>query len=251
MGAATVGVALRRKGSGVGGRSQMAQLLGGFGGYLDGPPSEFSYIRVRMKKTAFAERQYETTFLGELGRAGAGTFQPTQRLERFLGIDAATDAQNAHRIWRILNVNVPQRMPLSPAAWPRLARRFHGDISARVVSLFFQFKVARFQDGTRAKYRSVFGAPYFEVSITKHQQKSLEKLQQRVRARAIVRYASPAFWSQADFERHAASRAVLTRSAFLQPSQVGTHRKWMYSGPSGKVILNPDPEETDSGSGSF
>jgi hypothetical protein len=199
-----------------------------------------------MKKTAFAERQYETTFLGELGRTGAGAFQPTQRLERFLGIDAATDAQNAHRIWRILNVNVPQRMPLSAAAWPRLPWRFHENISRRVVSLFFQFKVARFQDGSRAKYRSSFGTPYFEVSITKHQQASLEKLQQRVRARAIVRYASPAFWSQADFDKHAASRTVLKQSAFLRPSQVGTHKKWMYVGPSGKNILNPDPEETDS-----
>ncbi len=199
-----------------------------------------------MKKTVFAERQYETTFLGELGQAGAGAFQPTQRLERFLGIDAATDAQNAHRIWRILNVNVPQRMPLSPAVWPRLPHQYHRDFSSRIVSLFFQFKVARFQDGGRAKYRSAFGAPYFEVSITKHQQMALENLQQSVRARAIVRYASPAFWSQTDFDKYAASRRVLTQSAFLRPSQVGTHKKWMYAGPLGKCILNPDPEETDS-----
>src|ERR1019366_7855199 len=88
--------------------------------------------------------------------------------------------------------------------------------------------------------------PYFEVSITKHQQASLGKLQQRVRARAIVRYASPAFWSQADVDKNAASRTVLKQSAFLRPSQVGTHKKWMYVGPSGKNILNPDPEETDS-----
>lgn len=61
-----------------------------------------------------------------------------------------------------------------------------------------------------------------------------------------MRYASPAFWSRADFDRFAAQRRVLQESACLIPSRVGIHKKWMYAGPSGKVILNPDPEDLDS-----
>ncbi|MGQ0628876.1 MAG: hypothetical protein ACT4PL_12350 [Phycisphaerales bacterium] len=198
------------------------------------------------KATEFAERQYETTFHLELGSGGGGPFVPTQPLEWHLGIDAATNARDAHRIWRVLNANVPRRMSLSPTLWPRLPRRFHSAISGRVVSLFFQFKVPKYNDGKKAKYRAAFGTSYYEVKITRHQQNRLAELHKRVQARAIVRYASPAFWTRADFDTHAARRNVLSQSAYMIPSRVGTHRKWMYATPSGKAMLNPDPEEVDS-----
>lgn len=137
-------------------------------------------------------------------------------------------------------------MSLSPTLWPRLPRRFHSAISGRVVSLFFQFKVPKYNDGKKAKYRAAFGTSYYEVKITGHQQNRLAELQKRVQARAIVRYASPAFWTRADFDTHAARRNVLSQSAYMIPSRVGTHKKWMYATPSGKAMLNPDPEEVDS-----
>jgi len=199
-----------------------------------------------MKPAEFAERQYETIFHLELGSGGSSPFVPTQPLEWHLGIDAATNARDAHRIWRILNVNIPRRTLLSPMLWPHLPRRFHPVISGRVVSLFIQFKVPKYNDSKRAKYRVQFGSPYFEVAITGHQQDRLAELQRRVQSRAIVRYASPAFWTRADFDRHAGRRNVLSQSAYLIPSRVGTHKKWMYVAPSGKVILNPDPEEIES-----
>lgn len=171
---------------------------------------------------------------------------PTQPLEWHLGIDAATNARDAHRIWRVLNANIPRRMPLSPTLWPRLPRRYHSAISGRVVSLFFQFKVPKYNDSKKAKHRAAFTTPYYEVKITKHQQSRLAQLQQRVQARALVRYASPAFWTRADFDAHAARRQVLSQSAYMIPSRVGTHQKWFYAGPSGKAILNPDPEDVDS-----
>ena len=200
----------------------------------------------RMKKTEFSERQYETSFLQQLGKPGVGSFQPTLGLEWYLGIDAATDACNAHRIWNILNVAVPRRLQLSHDYWPRLPLKFHKNIQNRVVSLFFQFKVAKFQDGNRAKYRSQFKTPYFEVPLTRHQQTALARLERRVCRKAVVRYASPAFWSHADIIGHTKRSVILAHSAFLSPSKVGVHKKWMYAGPSGKCILNPVPDETNS-----
>ena len=171
---------------------------------------------------------------------------PAQPLEMYLGIDAATDARDAHRIWRILNANIPRRINLSPQLWPLLPPRYFTDISGRLVSLFFQFKVPKYNDGKRAKYRPRFGSPYYEVAITKHQQEALMDLQRRVQSRALVRYAAPAFWTRDDFDRHVNRRRILSMSAYIAPSRVASHKKWMYATPSGKVVLNPDPEEIES-----
>lgn len=44
---------------------------------------------------------------------------------------------------------------------------------------------------------------------------------------------------------HDENRHVLANSAIIAPSKIKKHRKWMYMGPSGKVVLNPEPEDTD------
>lgn len=198
-----------------------------------------------MKKPQFAERQYETAANIELARGAASPFVPTQPMETYLGIDAAADPQSLHAIWRILSVQIPRRVLLSPALWPLLPPQFHDQIPGRYCSLFVQFKRPVFQDNARAQYSARIGGPYFQVGITRHQQKALLQLQKKVRAKAVVRYASPAFWSRADFDRHDQRRQILVNSAFICPSRIKVHEKWMYAGASGAVVLNPDPEDAE------
>ncbi len=164
----------------------------------------------------------------------------------YLGIDAAADPSKINAIWRILGVQVPRRIMLAPSLWPALPRRFHDQIPGHYCSLFLQFKCPVFQDRTRAKYHRRIGGPYFEVGITKHQQEALLRLEKRVISLAVVRYASPAFWSRRDFDNYDEQRALLANSAFVSPARVKTHQKWIFSGVNGKVVLNPDPEEVDS-----
>jgi hypothetical protein len=199
-----------------------------------------------MKTPQFAERQYETAANNELSLGRGSSFVPSQPLEAFLGIDAAANPLNAHAIWRILSVQVPRRVQLSPLLWPGLPHRFHDEIPGRVCSLFMQFKRPVFQDHARAKHYKTLGQPYFEVKITPHQQAILLQLEERVTRHAVVRYASPAFWSREDFDSHDTNQKILPNSAFISASQVKDHKKWIYTGPSGKVLLNPTYEETYS-----
>jgi hypothetical protein len=196
-----------------------------------------------MQHTQFGERQYETAANNELSIGVASPFVPTQNVEFYLGIDAAHGPQNAHSIWRILSVNIPRRVKLTPMLWPRLPRRFHDELPGRFVSLFVQYKVAKFQDAKRAKYYARLSGPYFETSITSHQQKALERLEQRVNGQAVVRYAAPAFWSRTDFDLHDTRKEVLQHSAFTSPSLVAKHRKWFFTPTRDKMLFNPDPEE--------
>lgn len=198
-----------------------------------------------MQKPQFAERQYEAAAHIELARGKAAPFVPTQNAEMYLGIDAAADPGKFHAIWRILSVQVPRRILLAPWLWPALPRRFHDEIPGRYCSLFLQFKRPVFQDHARAKYRSTIGGPYFEVGITRHQQKALIELEDRVNSLAVVRYASPAFWSRIDFDQYDGTRTILDNSAFIAPASVKSHQKWMYAGATGKAVLNSDPEDID------
>lgn len=197
-----------------------------------------------MKRSQFAERQYEAAAHIELASGQAGPFVPTQPIETFLAIDAAVDPPSTHAIWQILNVHIPRRVHLSPHLWPELPPQFHNQIPGRFCSLFLQFKRPVFQDNKRAKHYSRIRGNYFEVNISPGQQRKLLALQNRLRPKAaIVRYASPAFWSWEDFLRHDERREVLANSAFITPSRVKAHRKWIYAGASGTVLLNPEPED--------
>ena len=182
----------------------------------------------------------------ELSRGGASPFVPTQNIEAYIGIDAAVDPMKTHAIWRILSVQIPRSIGLSPTLWPALPRQFHNAIPGRFCSLFLQFKIPIYQDSRRAKYHTRIGGPYFEVGITPHQQVALSKLEARVAGKAVVRYASPAFWSRNDFDTFDARRRVLNNSAYIAPAQIRSHRKWMYAGISGPTVLNPNPEGVPS-----
>jgi hypothetical protein len=197
-----------------------------------------------MKRPEFAERQFETAIYIDISRDSSSPFVPTQNVEKYLGIDAAADPDRLHAIWRILDVQIPQRVPLSPTLWPFLPRRFHPSFpTGHFCSLFLQVKVANYQDGTRSKYYGKFSGPYFETKITAHQQKTLMALETRLQERALARYVSPVFWSRSDFDTYDQARQVLQNSAFIAPAAVKAHRKWMYNSVSGLHVLNPDPEE--------
>jgi hypothetical protein len=200
-----------------------------------------------MRRPEFAERQFEIAIYIELSCDGSSPFVPTQNIEKYLGIDSAADPDGQHEIWRILNVQIPQRVAISPILWPLLPRRFYPSLPVgRFCSLFLQVKVANYQDGIRSKYYGRFSGPYFETKITAHQQKTLRVLEAGLQERALARYVSPIFWSRRDFDAYDQARQVLQNSAFIAPSTIKAHRKWMYNSTSSLHVLNPDPEDVRS-----
>lgn len=198
-----------------------------------------------MKDAEFAEAQYEASVCIELARGGAAPFRPSPRLEYRLAFDLGADPASTHAIWRILRVHAPQRIAIAPDLWPGLPRRFHARLSGRMCSLFLQLKVPIYQDGNHARYRRRFRCPYFQVGVTRMQQRRLRGLERRAGNLALVRYASPAFWSRRDFDTHDSNRTVLSNSAFISPRRIRSHSAWMYASPTGMALLNPSPEYVD------
>jgi hypothetical protein len=194
-----------------------------------------------MKDTQFGEGQYGSAVAREL-EARLAPFEPTTNLEYYLAIDAAHSPRALAAICRILSVQIPRGIRLSPLLWPSLPRRFYDEIPGRTVSLFLQYKCPVYQDAKSASKFKWIGGPYFEVEFRKRQQRELRKLERRVRSRAVVRYAAPAFWTRADLDNHDAARAVCQNSGFVRPSKVRSHTKWMYAGPGSIAYFNPEKE---------
>lgn len=59
------------------------------------------------------------------------------------------------------------------------------------------------------------------------------------RPAAIVRYASPAFWTQGELEAAHSSRSVLQESGFVGPASFGRHQTWTYQVPRSYGRPNP------------
>jgi hypothetical protein len=197
-----------------------------------------------MQKCQFSELQYGVAINTELYQGTSNGFFPTQPVENHIGFDGGFDVSAVHRVWDILRVNIPRRIFISAMLWPRLRRSLHADIPGRYCSLFFQFKRPKFQDSRRAKHWRAKG-DYYEIGISKKQRKVLQAWEVKVGDQAVVRYASPAFWSNDDFEIHDGNKKVLENSTYLAPAAMKSHLKWMFTkGPSGcTAFFNPDFEE--------
>lgn len=197
-----------------------------------------------MQKCQFSEHEYGVAISIELYQGVRNGFFPTQPVEHHIGFDAAYDVQGFHKVWNILRVQIPRRIHISPSLWPRLPKSNHADIPSRFCSLFMQYKRPNYQDSPRAKHWKAKG-DYYEIGINGKQRRVLQEFESKVSGQAVVRYASPAFWSNSDFETHDEKKEILDFSAYLSPAEMKSHKKWMFTSDSTgfTTFFNPDFEE--------
>jgi hypothetical protein len=186
----------------------------------------------------FEEKQYEVAATVELGRR-ADVFGAGQVLEKIVGYDAAAAPSADHPIWRVLRVPRPKGLRLLPSHWQPGNQPPAGQLPSVVVSLILQYKRPEYLRGARAKQWESWGRPYFRISRTSGQQRVLLRLERNLRTAATVRYAAPAFWRRGELEAAQLASAVLSRSGYVRPSDLGSHRVWTYDQPGIDGRANP------------
>jgi hypothetical protein len=190
----------------------------------------------------FEEKEYEIAATVELGRRG-DVFGAGQVLEAILGYDTAAAPGKSHVIWRVLEVPRPSGLRLIPAHWQPGETPSAGELPSAVVSLVLQYKRPEYLRGGAAKQWGLWRCAYFRITRTSDQQRILLRLERKLRDDALVRYAAPAFWQRGELEAAQLDHAVLSRSGFVRPTDIGSHAVWTYVEPGVRGRANPRGEE--------
>lgn len=195
-----------------------------------------------MGRAQFAEKEYEIAMAIELS-AGAGRGSRVhscgQVLEEILGYDAAADAGRQHAIWAVLAAPRPRGLKLVPEHWDPGTRPPAEHLPPGLVSLILQYKRPDFLQGARAKQWRSWRHPYFRFEVTPHQQRVLRRLERATANEAVVRYACPALWERAHFERARYGGTLTAESGYVSPSALHGHGVWTFDQPGAYGRANP------------
>ena len=200
------------------------------------------------KEAEFEEKEYEGPLNHELAGASPFLWPPGQVFENHFGIDAAMQVE-AQQFWS----RVGFVFPLSGAiladysfgsVWDSLGhKRPLSDFSC---NLFLQTK--RPQVAVRRSAALVthgLSSPYWRFGTTPHQQRALERLEQRLGHRALVSYACAAFDSLNDLYTFIRNRQLVEQSTFAKVGKLNNHQHWVYDKPGTTGFACSDPELND------
>lgn len=156
-----------------------------------------------------------------------------------MGYDAVADPNPDHVIWRLLALPRPQGLKLLPELWTSGARPEAAKLPKTAISLIIQYKRPEWITGGRAAQWHFWNRPYFRFPINSVQQAKLHRLEQATAPHAMVRYASPAFWTVEELEVAQHRFRVLQSTGFVAPENLHGHKFWTYSAPGNDGRANP------------
>lgn len=201
-----------------------------------------------MLPAEFEEKDYEGPLYKELLFGNHRIATPGQVFENAFGIDAILEAD--HPIfWDIFGFpDIPRGIFLNHYRWGWVHRRYgrHRDLPNFEINLLIQAKRPDRLSGVNSALsrRGIKGA-YWRFKIREHQQELLEKLEARLRMRALVVYASPAFHEISDLYTHTENQEVVENSTFVRPVRLQTHHCWNYDKPGCSGIATSEPESIE------
>lgn len=200
-----------------------------------------------MGTAGFEEKTYEVAYCIELAVGAGGrpaVYSPGQVLESLLGFDAASNPDSGHVIWTVLALPRPKGVQLVPPLWgaSKALQPPAVVLPSYPIGVFLQFKRPEYLKGASAKQWKMWNHPYYRFKRTKKQQQVLGRLERRLGAGAVVRYAAPAFSTLGELEAAQVSGSVITRSGHVAPARLQRHQWWTYDAPGNYGRPNPDGE---------
>jgi hypothetical protein len=200
--------------------------------------------KVNVPFAQFEEKEYELQFSIELAKGRFGTvWGAGQVLEGIVGYDGVADPDIKHIVWKILKIPRPKGVILSPALWRGGSRPSPSDLNSKPITFVLQYKRPEYLRGARASQWNLWHKPYYRFKRSAKQQSILARLEQNLSGSAVVRYASPAFWTRADYEANASTGTVIEKSGFVSPNALKRHSVWTYIEPGIEGKANPSGQK--------
>lgn len=190
----------------------------------------------------FAEKQYETLMNIELTDS-RNIFAPSQRCEKYIGIDAAIYSRN-QKLWELLEFGlIPSGEQLtSELLNPEKKEFVSKQIPEFKCNLFIQYKRPEFISRNHKENEwKHWKKPYFRYNIDSHQQSVLYNLGNNISHNSIVVYACSAFWESKDLWNFNENNQLIEKSNFAKPAEIGDHEKYTFieGGNTGRACSKP------------
>lgn len=196
-----------------------------------------------MKPAEFSEEAFEAPLYNQLERGSSLVWSPGRVLEQHLGFDRAIYVVDA-AVWQILgHGRAPKGAALAYYHWPWWPiphpRKSLPDFR---LNLFLQAKRSTYWARTpRAAKKKGMSAPCFGFRTTPHQHRALVRLAKKLRKKAQVTYAAPAFHTVADLRRHTRQRSIVPNATFPSVDLLSGHDAWYYAAGGATGVANPEP----------
>lgn len=196
--------------------------------------TDFNPHREMASKTEFEEKEYENPLNSELLLSNPNLWTPGQVFEEHFGIDAAIKAINLS-FWFMHGYSaIPEGVDLSTFNFGYIWRKIRAvkSLPDFNVNLLLQTKRSYHRAGRNNTYATHgIKGEYWFFECREHQQEALERLSRRLKNRALISYASPAFHTSKDLFQHIRSSTLVENSTFVQVSKMANHHRWVYNKP--------------------
>lgn len=213
----------------------------------------------------FEEKQFEQALNFELIRNHRLLYVPGQVLENTLGFDSALFTTNWN-FWRNFPEHerlhrfrffrhfyryfdfFPEGMLLRREFWNELSNEFNNeDFFPKIkFNTFIQHKRPEYLVRENATEWTSWNNPYYRYNITPHQQKALERLENRISNQGIVVYASPAFYRLTELWDSINNNRLISDTNFCQVSRLVNHNTYTYKDSGNMGIGHSEPEKIES-----
>lgn len=192
-------------------------------------------------KAEFEEKDFEAPLYNELRFGSHLIATPGQVFEGCFGVDAALEAENPF-FWDLFGFyDVPRGVVLDHYSWGFLWRRLEKKRRLPTFNTNLLIQSKRPQPLKRAPsiFRDHgFSSMHWRFDVKDHQQEILEKVSKKLRRRAMVIYASPAFHTLDELYNYTDTYAVVENTNFVKVEKLHNHRRWSYYQPGTSGIAH-------------
>ncbi|ANB96717.1 hypothetical protein [Vibrio parahaemolyticus] len=197
-------------------------------------------------KAEFEEKDYEAPLYGELKFGSHRFATPGQVFEGKIGIDAALEAQHP-LFWDLFGYNdIPTGAILNDFRWGFIWRTIKNKtrlLPTFKTNLLIQAKRPHYlKRSTKVLKGLGIQSAHWRIEVTPHQQVLLEKVSDKLRNRALVVYAAPAFHTFDDLYNYTEHQEVFENSSFVKVNRMADHEKWLYDAPGTRGVAHSIPE---------
>lgn len=176
----------------------------------------------------FEEKEFERPLYNQLENGDTTyVWSPGQVFEAFIGFDYAGDIIS-NEFWMRFGGHPPKGVVLNDYRmgyiWKRMKKRKM--LPDFELNLFIQAKRPYVHDGVTKN--AVYNRKHYSFKINPFQQIILEKLNKKLRNRALLVYAAPAFESRQELYKYIRGGNLISQTSFPKVSDLSGHSRWYY-----------------------